>query len=161
MGPHFHNGDAADIAGAMAFYNGGGNDNETKDSRLEGIDLGGFGGGGVIPQVTAFLEEALADPDVEFQKAPFDHPELCVPHGHDDRTGETIFRHIRAVGREGSKKPLVTFDEMLEQNPAVLARKENSLRHPCPRYMLPQARKSDASSLLDYLHQIGFPGPVF
>ena len=156
MGPHFHNGDAVDIAGVLGFYNAQGNDNETKDSRLLGINLG-FG----PSPVTAFLEEALADPDVEFQKAPFDHPELCVPHGHDDATGETIFRHIGAVGKEGSSKPLVTFDEMLEQDLTVLAKRENSLLDPCPQYMLPQARKSDASSLLDYLRRIGFPMPVF
>ena len=165
MGPHFHNGDAANITGLLGFYNANGNDNETKDSRLEDIDLGGFGQNatGAIPAVAAFLNEALADPNVEFQKAPFDHPELCVPHGHDDSTGETIFRHIGAVGKKGSSKPLVTFDEMLEQDLTVLAGRENSLLDPCPEYMLPQeARKSDASlSLLDYLRHIGFLGPAF
>ena len=137
MGPHFHNGDASTINGVLGFYNGQGNNNLTKDSRLLGIDIG-FSSRPGTPRAALrdFLKEALADPDVEFQKAPFDHPELCVPHGHED-TGETIFRHIEAVGGKGSRKPLVTFDEMLAQDAAVLANRANSLQDPCPEYMLP------------------------
>jgi hypothetical protein len=138
MGPHFHNGDAADIGGVLGFYNAQGNDNLTKDFRLLGINIGfSTAPGTPAGALEAFLEEALADPDVEFQKAPFDHPELCVPHGHNDETGETIFRHIEAVGKKGSSKPLVTFNEMLEQDSAVLANRANSLQDPCPEYMLP------------------------
>jgi cytochrome c peroxidase len=139
MGPHFHNGDADDIRGAMGFYNAGGNENLTKDVRLLDINIPNNAAGGGRPRddLVAFLAEALADPDVEFQRAPFDHPELCIPHGHDDETGETIFRHIEAVGKDGSSKPLVTFGEMLDQDAAVLANRANSLQNECPEYMLP------------------------
>jgi hypothetical protein len=60
----------------------------------------------------------LTDERVRQQKAPFDHPQLFVPHGHvgdqrgvvADGTGLAvdIIEEIRAVGRGGGK-PLDTF----------------------------------------------------
>ncbi len=142
-GPHFHNGDADNLGGVVGFYRGQGNGNPTKDPRLEKIVMpfGPGGGGPAAADLIAFLEGALVDPRVQFQKAPFDHPELCVPHGHDDITGETILKHVEATGEYGSDKPLVTFDEMLAGHngqPEVLDGKANTLQENCPDYMLPQ-----------------------
>jgi hypothetical protein len=62
---------------------------------------------------------ALTDERVRWQRAPFDHPSLCVPHGHvgDDRQLATDDRGrardemmcIDAVGARGAQRPLRPF----------------------------------------------------
>jgi hypothetical protein len=66
---------------------------------------------------------------VRFQRAPFDHPSLCVPVGHEESAAGTLVKDttdgrfassaldrwalIPAVGRAGAAAPLQTFDELL------------------------------------------------
>jgi hypothetical protein len=60
--------------------------------------------------LVAFLV-ALTDPRVQFERAPFDHPELRVPSDGFDGLGKHV---IEAVGASGNARPLETF---LELNP--------------------------------------------
>ena len=78
--------------------------------------------------LVAFLK-ALTDDRVRFERAPFDHPELCIPHGAVEalpgglKTQLTDARFplsaadkwagIPAVGRQGNTVPLQTFEELL------------------------------------------------
>jgi len=78
-------------------------------------------------QIVAFLK-ALSDDRVRFQRAPFDHPSLCVPDGHVQLSTTGQFELdpfqigvialdkwslVPEVGKEGSAAPLQTFDELL------------------------------------------------
>ena len=74
----------------------------------------------------AFLK-ALSDDRVRYERAPFDHPELCVPVGHEEdesgglKPGDVAtsaaerWRGLAAVGAGGNAAPLQTFDEMLRK----------------------------------------------
>src|SRR5262249_38077077 len=67
--------------------------------------------------------KALSDDRVRFERAPFDHPELCVPVGYaDSETADPKFplsavdrwAAIPPVGRNGNVVPLQTFEELLQ-----------------------------------------------
>ena len=77
--------------------------------------------------LVAFMK-SLSDDRVRFERAPFDHPELCVPVGQvefanalqpastDPRfplSSADKWAGIPAVGRNGNTVPLQTFDELL------------------------------------------------
>ena len=77
-GPYFHNGGQATLEQVVQFY-----------ARNGDFPAGGNLGPGIgnirfsqaeQTQIVAFLK-ALSDDRVRFQKAPFDHPSLCVPNG--------------------------------------------------------------------------------
>jgi cytochrome c peroxidase len=118
-GPYFHNGGQATLGQVVAFYNRGG----------DRVDLPGGDSSGVPsladPDITelnltraeqlavvAFLE-SLTDPRVSCEGAPFDHPELLVPNGHQRDQFIVVadpihptraadwFEHIPAVGSSG------------------------------------------------------------
>lgn len=118
-GPYFHNGGKATLMQVIEFYNRGGDfaydnrDDLAPDiqplhlSDTEKADL------------VAFLH-ALTDERVRYQKAPFDHPSLCMPHGHPGSTtavtanGEQASDNnpmacLSAVGAAGGKTPLTGF----------------------------------------------------
>ena len=77
-------------------------------------------------QIVEFLK-ALTDDRVRFERAPFDHPSICVPVGYaenppgvlrpDASSGGTSaadsFGLIPAVGSRGHTVPLQTFAELL------------------------------------------------
>jgi hypothetical protein len=72
----------------------------------------------------AFMK-SLTDERVRFERAPFDHPELCVSTGHLEerrqlapaasgtRSAADRWASIPAVGARGSAVPLQTFEELL------------------------------------------------
>jgi hypothetical protein len=71
--------------------------------------------------VVAFLK-SLTDDRVRFERAPFDHPELCVATGNTiaPQNGGAFplsagdrWAGIPAVGRSGNIAPLQTFEELL------------------------------------------------
>lgn len=125
-GPYFHNGGQATLEQVMDFYARNG------DFPADGNLGPGIGRIRLSPQernsIVAFMK-ALTDDRVRFQRAPFDHPALCVPTGHVEAapgilatdTSDAQFvlsaidrwAHIPAVGREGETVPLQTFDELL------------------------------------------------
>jgi hypothetical protein len=71
--------------------------------------------------------KSLTDDRVRYEQAPFDHPELFVPHGH---TGDSQIiadsswlsealaadevLHIPAVGADGLDQPVLPFEDYLE-----------------------------------------------
>lgn len=79
--------------------------------------------------IVAFLK-ALGDDRVRYERAPFDHPELCVSAGEQQVNATSLmldssdpqFRlsaadrwvGIPAVGKGGGPAPLQTFEELLQ-----------------------------------------------
>jgi len=121
-GPYFHTGGAATLEQVVEFY----------------ARHGDVTGGNIAPgiddvnlnqqeraQVVEFLK-ALTDDRVKFERAPFDHPSLCVPVGYEERVpgvltpdaslpsaGADTFALVPAIGRSGNTVPLQTFAEQL------------------------------------------------
>ena len=123
-GPYFHDGSQATLEQVLDFYRRNGD-----------FPAGGNLGPGIgnirlgqndRASIAAFLR-ALSDERVRFQRAPFDHPSLCVPVGHaesapgqieaDPSTGGASaadrWALVPQVGRDGAAVPLQTFDELL------------------------------------------------
>ncbi len=124
-GPYFHNGGQATLAQVVEFYNRGGdfpvnpsNGPDIKSQVLSPADRA---------NIVSFLK-AMTDDRVRFERAPFDHPELCVSDGHLTSEAATLLPNgnpafafsaadrwvgIPAVGRNGAAVPLQTFEELL------------------------------------------------
>lgn len=121
-GPYFHNGGQATLEQVVDFYRRAGDFSPVaNDLRPFNINTA------QRDALVAFLK-ALSDDRVRYERAPFDHPELCVPVGHVETEpgvlarGESArfaasaaetWRAIPAVGAGGNQVPLRTFDEML------------------------------------------------
>lgn len=125
-GPYMHNGGMATLDQVIAFYTRGGN-----------VETPGKNFGLVFPQgdlvdpasraeLIAFLK-TLTDDRVRYERAPFDHPELEIPHGHVGDNNSVAAGHplninlaqdelmrIEAVGASGRPVPLPGFDDYLE-----------------------------------------------
>jgi len=104
-GPYFHNGGMATLRQVVQFYNRGGNFCTVNLRNLHPA---------ITPlgltekqeeQLVAFLV-SLTDTRVQYQLAPFDHPELRIPIDGRDTRGT---RTIRAVGASGAAFPLRPF----------------------------------------------------
>jgi cytochrome c peroxidase len=115
-GPYFHNGSKATLEDIVHFYTFGGD--------YANVVLRPWG---PVPHelvaMPAFMK-TLTDERVRFERAPFDHPELCVSTGHvEERQPATDgsarnsaadrWASIPAVGAKGSTVPLQTFEELL------------------------------------------------
>ena len=126
-GPYMHNGGMATLEQVIEFYTRDGNfDVDAKEfSKIFSQSALRFD-----PQqfedLLNFLK-SLTDERVRHQKAPFDHPELIVSHGHvgDNHAiqAENPLRAvlaadevlvIPAVGAEGSNEPLLPFEDYLD-----------------------------------------------
>jgi hypothetical protein len=120
-GPYMHNGGMATLEEVLQFYNRGGNASSPgKDAQfLFGVRAPEE----TLADLVAFLK-SLTDERVRWERAPFDHPSLPLPHGH--RTDETdvvgsvlaatSFLETPAVGAGGRDEalgPLVSFAERL------------------------------------------------
>ena len=126
-GPYFHNGSRATLEQVLAFYGRGG---EHRDTALGNTSGFGPNPSNVDPDfrplaltlaeradLLAFLKNALTDPRVAWERAPFDHPSIVVPDGHigdetrvpghlsnDPLMGTRaldVNRHVKAVGKDG------------------------------------------------------------
>jgi len=125
-GPYMHNGSMKTLNEVIEFYTRGGNviSADTQSNMLEAGELQ------LIPQsradLIAFLK-LLTDERVRSEQAPFDHPELTVPHGHqgnhlsvsagsplDPSLAKEEFFTIPAVGASGLNSPILTFDKYLQ-----------------------------------------------
>jgi hypothetical protein len=116
-GPYFHTGSKSTLEQIVDFYTVGG-DYFSGSLRRWGPDPS------ERAAMPAFMK-AFTDDRVRFERAPFDHPELCVSIGHsgDDkgvkpqapgsRTAEDKWALIPAVGAQGNRVPLQTFEELL------------------------------------------------
>ena len=63
-----------------------------------------------IKALVAFLSHGLTDERVTCQKAPFDHPQLFIPHGAPDKNPKKDqLIELPPVGETGATTPLPTF----------------------------------------------------
>lgn len=119
-GPYFHNGGKSTLMQVVDFYNRGGDFSDTNAADLD-PDISPIGMTESQKQdLVAFLL-ALSDDRVRFRRAPFDHPSLCVPNGHQvtssgalAKDGNSIravdnMQCLQAVGAGGSRTGLSTF----------------------------------------------------
>lgn len=119
--PYFHNGGALTLAQVMDFYSRGGDFQPIQN--LDGTTISPLRTLNLTEQEKSDLVEfmrALTDDRVRHRRAPFDHPELKIPHGHPGGTsfvapellepGQAVdsFFTIDAVGSSGGT-PLPTF----------------------------------------------------
>ncbi|MDD5214467.1 MAG: cytochrome c peroxidase [Methylococcales bacterium] len=103
--PYMHNGSMLTLEQVVDFYFRGGNFNNPAHfatvvfpqpiSEQEKADL------------VAFLK-SLTDERVRWERAPFDHPQIKIPHGHtltanvkDKKQAQDLFLDVPAVGRNG------------------------------------------------------------
>jgi cytochrome c peroxidase len=121
-GPYMHNGGKSTLKQVVDMYNRGGDFSveNRKDLAPDIVPLG-------LTEtqkdnLVAFLL-SLTDARVKFQKAPFDHPSICVPNGHtQDAAGKLVadpkdplkaaelpYKCVAANGASGSTAPLTTF----------------------------------------------------
>ena len=109
-GPYFHSGSSATLEQVVDFY-----------ARNGDVPAGGNLGDGIgairlnqnaRASLVEFLN-ALTDDRVKFERAPFDHPALCVPVGYNGAATAELFALVPQVGRAGNTVPLQTFAEQL------------------------------------------------
>lgn len=109
-GPYFHTGGVATLEQVLEFYARNG------DVPAGGNLANGFGNINLNAQdrarIVDFLK-ALTDDRVKFERAPFDHPSLCVPVGYQGSADAELFALVPSVGRGGNAVPLQTFAEQL------------------------------------------------
>jgi hypothetical protein len=106
-GPYMHNGSMKSLEEVVEFYNRGGN-NFHNPQHPETIVFPHYFTEQDKADLVTFLK-TLTDERVRWERAPFDHPELPIPEGHDDQarnpfgSGYAADRmlHIPAIGRNG------------------------------------------------------------
>jgi cytochrome c peroxidase len=77
-GPYFHNGSADSLNDVIELYKRGGNFNNIE---LDNKALKAFAIGNVTRDDLVAFFDAMTDPRVAAESAPFDHPELIIPNG--------------------------------------------------------------------------------
>ncbi len=125
-GPYFHDGSQATLEQVVDFYGRRGDfpDDGNLGPGMNRINISAQDRVALV----AFLK-SLTDDRVRFERAPFDHPELCIPVGHAEvapgvlqtdesspstrMSGADKWALVPAVGKEGNASPLQTFDELL------------------------------------------------
>ncbi|MDA0935440.1 MAG: cytochrome-c peroxidase, partial [Planctomycetota bacterium] len=118
-GPYFHTGGASTLEQVVEFYNRGGNRRLSDDQG----DTSGFWPNAsnlhpaMVPlgltaqeqaDLVAFMK-SLTDERVRLEEAPFDHPQLLIPHGHQpgahhqlgSMAAEDQVEILPAVGQQG------------------------------------------------------------
>jgi cytochrome c peroxidase len=124
-GPYFHTGGAATLEQVLEFY-----------ARNGDVPGGGNLGPGIgsirlnqqdRAEIVEFLK-ALTDDRVRYERAPFDHPSLCIPIGYVENppgvltpdpsvsaaAAADLWALVPAVGQNGNAVPLQTFVELLQ-----------------------------------------------
>jgi cytochrome c peroxidase len=120
-GPYMHNGAMATLEEVVQFYNRGGNVSSpgTDAQFMFGVRAPEE----ALADLVAFLK-SLTDERVRWERAPFDHPSLPIPHGHRSNETDvlgpglaaTSFLDVPAVGAAGRSAalgPLIPFAERL------------------------------------------------
>lgn len=120
-GPYMHNGSMLTLEQVVDFYFRGGNFNNPHHFATL-----------VFPQsitetqkgdLVAFLK-SLTDERVRWERAPFDHPQILIPHGHEEIADEQNpafakdrFLNVPAIGKQGRDAalgPIKPFQQYLE-----------------------------------------------
>lgn len=120
-GPYMHNGSMKSLEEVIEFYNRGGNNFHNPQHTETLVFPHGFNAQQKA-DLLAFLK-TLTDDRVRWERAPFDHPSLPLPHGHDSASSAVgpsfagdVFINLPAVGKSGrtvSQGPLRSFEENL------------------------------------------------
>ncbi len=120
-GPYYHNGGQGTLLDVVEFYTRGGDFFQTNiDNVLPVLGvIGHLRGKPDRQRALAKFMGQFTDERVRFRRAPFDHPQLFVPNGHEgdqnqvanDGTGQAleVFLEIEPVGAAGSDTPLQPF----------------------------------------------------
>ena len=119
-GPYMHNGSLLSLEQVVDFYFRGGNFNNpahftktvfAQPNRLDALQKA---------DLVAFLK-SLTDERVRWERAPFDHPSLSIPHGHEPlangKQAADLFINLPAIGQSGrdaSLGPLQAFEAYLQ-----------------------------------------------
>jgi cytochrome c peroxidase len=113
-GPYLHNGSKMNLRQVLEFYKTAGHFTQLNFNNLDA----GMRVIALTPAdeaaVVVLMETGLTDWRVAFDSGKFDHPELCIPNGHDPVTGQTIIVGIPATGQNGHATRLETFQEQLQ-----------------------------------------------
>jgi cytochrome c peroxidase len=80
-GPYFHNGSQATLREVVDFYNRGGDFSDSNQGDLD-TDVSPIGLTDEQKDHLVDFMLALTDERVRWERAPFDHPALCLPNGH-------------------------------------------------------------------------------
>lgn len=122
-GPYFHNGGQATLWQVIDFYNRGGDFGQQNIDNLDPLIGNLHLTDSQKTNLVNFLL-SLTDERVRWEKAPFDHPALCIPNGQTGNTkkvtltkkgsGEAVdtMLCLPATGAAGATRPLVPFLEM-------------------------------------------------
>lgn len=125
-GPYMHNGGMATLEQVVGFYNRGGNfDNRGKHPAIQPLGLTTAEQASLVAFLTSLTDERVA-----LEQAPFDHPQLNIPHGHPGdqnavSTGNPLeaklateeFMTLTAVGSAGRARSIGSFEEILNRGP--------------------------------------------
>ena len=116
-GPYFHNGGKSTLMQVVDFYNRGGDFGRDNRENLDpDIQPLGLSEAEKVSLVSFML--SLTDERVRMEKAPFDHPSLCIPNGHSAGGYASANNSINAadnmlclkeVGRKGTSTGLFPF----------------------------------------------------
>ena len=122
-GPYMHHGGMKSLEEVVQFYARGSDfavqNADNLDAGVAGVPM--LQGSTVaVGDVVEFLK-SLTDPRVRQQSAPFDHPELVLPHGHSGVTAGEAIDHmfvLPATGQAGGAA-LGTFEQALDSGELV------------------------------------------
>ena len=124
-GPYMHNGSMATLEQVVEFYTRGGNFTNDAKQVTRVFSLPKLALSEQNRQDLVEFLKTLTDDRVRYEKAPFDHPEILIPHGHEgDQVSVTPhalypnlakdeFLLIPAVGATGTEVPLQPFKHYL------------------------------------------------
>ncbi|MGO4330883.1 cytochrome-c peroxidase [Cupriavidus sp. 2TAF22] len=118
-GPYFHNGGKSTLMQVIDFYNRGGDFAYANRDDFD-FHVGPIGLSQAEKEDLVSFLLSLSDDRVRYSRAPFDHPSICMPNGHqggsrsvaqDVRKGTAIdlMQCVQAVGADGTRKGLQTF----------------------------------------------------
>jgi cytochrome c peroxidase len=121
-GPYMHNGSMATLDQVLNFYTRFGNNDNTNRNTNMSMSTNPA----VRTDMLFFIREAFTDPRIALKQAPFDHPEITIPNGHEGdhlfvTAGNALeatfakdeFIIIPAVGANGLVNPIDEFADQL------------------------------------------------
>jgi hypothetical protein len=145
-GPYLHNGSKVNLRQVVQFYQTAGHmpnlSLNNLDAGLRLFQLGARDDASLVEM----METGLTDWRLAYEESKFSHPEICVPHGHNSDSGATTLVGIPAVGAAGyvadpgtARKPLSTFQDVIENNSDVAHTLKDSCTMPAPAGDVPPA----------------------
>jgi cytochrome c peroxidase len=108
--PYFHNGGQLTLRQVVEFYNRGADFSRANQDDFD-VDIGPIGLTETEKQALVAFLRGLTDTRVADQSAPFDHPQLFVPNGHEFVEGHHRFDDMRVISATGAAggTPLALF----------------------------------------------------